>query len=72
MSKTAAEETATTLEVLIEAAHAYGLRINNLYQYEDGWRANVNDGKQYYEFGEGKTATEALQAALAKARRAGR
>ena len=60
------------LEALIEATHARGLRINNLYQFEDGWRANVADGKQFYEFGDGKTAAEALQAALAKAKRAGR
>jgi len=30
---------------LIEAAHACRLRVNNLYQYEDGWHAKVNDGR---------------------------
>jgi hypothetical protein len=72
MRKKAVEEPATTLEELIEAAHARGLRINNLYQFENGWRANVNDRKQFYEFGEGETAAEALRAALEKAKRAGR
>ncbi len=71
MRDKATKETATTLEALIEAAHARGLRINNLYQFENGWRANVNDGKQFYEFGDGKTAAAALQAALEKAKRAG-
>jgi hypothetical protein len=51
MSRKAADETATTPEALIEPAHARGLRINNLYQVEDGWRADVNDRKQFYEFG---------------------
>jgi hypothetical protein len=30
---------------LIEAAHACRLRVNSLYQYEDGWHAKVNDGR---------------------------
>lgn len=67
-----AKQTATILEELIEAAHTRGLRINNLFQLENGWRANVNDGKQFYEFGDGETAAAALQAALEKAKRAGR
>jgi hypothetical protein len=71
VSKKVAKETATSLEDLIEVAHARGLRINNLYQFEDGWRANVNYGKEFYEFGKGKTAAEALRAALEKAKRAG-
>jgi hypothetical protein len=48
---------------------ARGLLINKLGQFEDGWwRASVNDGEQFYEFGEGKTAFEALLAALENAK----
>ena len=54
MRDKAPEEPATTLEEMIEAAHARGPRINNLFQVENGWRANVHGGKQFYEFGEGK------------------
>ena len=42
MSKEAAEETATTLEALIEIAHGRGLHINNLDQFEDGWPAPMS------------------------------
>ena len=42
MSKKGAEETATALEGLIEAAQARGLRINNFDQLEDGWPAPMS------------------------------
>jgi hypothetical protein len=63
MSKKVAQEIAITLEALIEIAHECGLHINNLNEVEDGWRTNVNDGSEFYEFGKGKTASETLQAA---------
>jgi hypothetical protein len=54
---------------LIEDVNAKGLRINNLFQLGEGWRANLWDGQQFYEFGDGVTALEALSAALARAGR---
>ena len=63
MSKKPPDQSAITLEGLLDAAQARGLLINKLGQFEDGWwRASVNDGEQFYEFGEGKTAFEALLA----------
>lgn len=56
-----------SLEALIEAAHAHGLRINNLFQIGDGWRANLTDGRLFYEFGDGVSPTAALEAALDRA-----
>ncbi len=71
MSKKPLDEQSTiTLEALLDAAQTRGLLINKLDQFEDGWwRASVNDGEQFYDFGEGKTAFEALRAALENARR---
>ena len=70
MSKKPLDQSAITLEGLLDAAQARGLLINKLGQFEDGWwRASVNDGEQFYEFGEGKTAFEALLAALENAKR---
>ena len=70
MSKKPPDQSAITLEGLLDAAQARGLLINKLGQFEDGWwRASVNDGEQFYEFGEGKTAFEALLAALENAKR---
>lgn len=45
MSKKRGTQTATTPEQLIEAAHSCEQRINNLYLFEDGWHAKVNDGR---------------------------
>lgn len=70
MSEKPPEPSAITLEDLLDAAQARGLLINKLGQFEDGWwRASVNDGEQFYKFGEGNTAFEALQAALENAKR---
>jgi hypothetical protein len=69
MNKKPPDQSAITLEGLLDAAQARGLLINKLGQFEDGWwRASVNDGEQIYEFGEGKTAFEALLAALKNAK----
>lgn len=56
------------VEALITIAHARGLRINNLFEIADGWRANLTDGRLFYEFGEGASPSAALQAALERAR----
>ena len=70
MSKRPPEQSAITLEELLDAAQARGLLINKLGQFEDGWwRASVNDRERFYQFGEGKTAFEALLAALENAKR---
>ena len=69
MSKKPPEQSTITLEGLLHAAQARGLLINKLGQFEDGWwRASVNDREQFYEFGEGKTAFEALWVALENAK----
>lgn len=69
MSKKPPEQSTITLEELLHAAQARGLLINKLGQFEDGWwRASVNDGEQFYEFGEGKTAFEALRVTLENAK----
>jgi hypothetical protein len=52
---------------LIEKAHAEGLHINNLFEIGGRWRANIADKSRFFEFGEGRTPSEALRAALAKA-----
>jgi hypothetical protein len=57
----------TNVDALIETIHAKGLYINNLFEFAHGWRANVTDRHAYFEFGEGRTAAEALRAALKKA-----
>lgn len=58
-----------TLESLIAEARARGLRVNNLFQLDDGmWQANLRDVKgTYFNFGEGPTPEIALNNALAKA-----
>lgn len=54
-----------TLEELIQEVTRQGLRINNLFQLDNGrWQANVTDGTKYWEFGRGDTAIAALEAAL--------
>jgi hypothetical protein len=55
------------LEGLIDEVGTRGLKVNNLFQFAGGWRANLTDGHAFYEFGEGFDAVEALRAALEKA-----
>jgi hypothetical protein len=52
------------LETLIEQIGLQGLRINNLFQIETGWRANLTDGHVLYAFGEGPNAIDALRGAV--------
>lgn len=56
-----------TVDELIAEVAAKGLRLNNLFQlHTGGWRANITDGERMWEFGNGSTPVEALQAALHK------
>lgn len=55
------------IDDLIEKAHGRGLHINNLFEIGGRWRANVANKTRFFEFGEGRTPSEALRAALTKA-----
>ena len=56
-----------TVDELIVEVSRRGLRINNLFQLDDGrWQANITDGVRYWEFGKGETPTAALITALNK------
>lgn len=57
-----------TMEDMIATANKAGFRVNNLFQVPHGWQANVTNGTTCYEFGRGKTAVEALTAAMAAAK----
>lgn len=55
------------LDDLVDALPDVNLRLNNLFEYEDGkWQANVSDRDTFvgYEFGRGGTPTEALLNAI--------
>lgn len=53
------------LEDLIAEVARRQLRLNNLFQLDNGrWQANITDGQRFWEFGRGDTAMEALIAAL--------
>ena len=55
------------LEDLIAEVNGRGLRINNLFQLENGgWQSNITDGERFWEFGRGDTPTAALLAAMQK------
>ncbi|WP_137390868.1 hypothetical protein [Rhodoligotrophos defluvii] len=56
-----------TIEQLIDEAHARGLRVNNIFEFKDGWRSNVRRGEAGMEFGDGATAAESLANAILKA-----
>lgn len=57
-----------TLEQLLERVSAQKLRVNNLFQLQDGtWQANLTDGEQFWDFGRGAVPGEALANALVKA-----
>lgn len=54
-----------TVDELIAEVNNRHLRLNNLFQLENGrWQANITDGARFWEFGRGDTAVEALLAAL--------
>lgn len=54
-----------TVDELIQEVNNQGLRLNNLFQLDNGrWQANVTDGKRYWEFGRADTAAKALEIAL--------
>jgi hypothetical protein len=56
-----------TIEELIQEVANRNLRLNNLFQLDNGrWQANITDGSRFWEFGKGATAGEALIAALQK------
>jgi hypothetical protein len=64
-SLTVSIEDKMTVDDLILEITRRGLRLNNLFQLHDGrWQANLTDGVQFWQFGRGSTAVEALQAAL--------
>jgi hypothetical protein len=69
MGRKPGETSSESLEDLIEAVRTRRLRVNNLFQIGDHWRANLTDGHEYWDFAEGKSAAEALKAALEKVRR---
>lgn len=54
-----------TLEDLIAEVSRRKLRLNNLFQLDDGrWQANITDGQRFWEFGRGDNAMEALIRAI--------
>ena len=55
-----------TTDQAIAAVIWRGLRVNNLFQIGDHWRANVTDETKFWEFAGGATPVEAILAALAK------
>ena len=48
------------LLALICVLNSEGYFVNNLFQLEGQWQANLTDRKKYWEFGRGTTPTEAL------------
>lgn len=53
------------LDELIDALPDVGLRLNNLFQLDDGrWQANVRESDTCAPFGRGATPVEALTAAI--------
>lgn len=58
---------AKSIEALIEEAHLARLTVNNLFEAHDGWQANVRRGSEFFGYGLGVTAAEALQSAIEQA-----
>lgn len=57
-----------TIESVFSEITRRGLRVNNLFQLESGpWRANLTDGKVWFDFGTDETPCGALRDALSKA-----
>ena len=52
---------------LIKALNDRGLRVNNLFQIDEGWRCNVTDGEKYYDFVNAVSIDKALALALERA-----
>lgn len=58
-----------TVDTTIAEISRRGLRVTNLFQLESGpWRANLTDGKTFFEFGTDETPCGALRDALSKCR----
>lgn len=55
-----------TIEEAIEEVHKAGFKVNNLFEFNSIWQANITDGELFYEFGHGMTPSEALSNALHK------
>ena len=55
-----------TVDALLIVAAKRGLRVNNLFQLQHGWRCNLLQPPVLHDFAEGATAAEALQRALDK------
>ena len=54
-------------DVLLDIANA-GLQLNNLFQLQSGeWQANLRSGETCFAFGRGKSAVQALRAAMVNA-----
>jgi hypothetical protein len=53
---------------LLAQVHSLGLRLNNLFELENGlWQANVTDGQRFWEFGKSGTWQGAIAQAIARA-----
>ena len=52
------------IEKEVEEIHKAGFIVNNLFEVEEGWQANITDRDKYYEFGRGATPSVALLNAL--------
>lgn len=56
---------------LIHEVHALGLRVNNLFEKDDGcWQANLRDAEGGHAFGFGDSPENALWRALERAKQA--
>lgn len=59
------------IEALFAVIQKNGWLVNNLFQLEQGWRANIRKatpaGERFFEFGNGDTAVSALEDAMQKA-----
>jgi hypothetical protein len=54
------------LLALILVINSEGFQINNLFQLEGRWRANLTDRRLYWDFGDGESPQRALEAAWQK------
>jgi hypothetical protein len=54
------------LMALLFVLNSEGFFVNNLFQLEGQWQANLTDRKKYWDFGRGESPIVALQAAYDK------
>ena len=55
----------TTLDRFISQIADAGLRVNNLFQLQNGqWQANVMRPPEFYEYGTGSTPEDAIETAI--------